>query len=57
MTQRFTVIEKTQYEISADSVEEAREKWLNSEWEWKLEQEPETCDVYHAVTGELVWEA
>ena len=54
---RYVVFQKTEYEIIADTPEQAREKWMNSDWEWRLEQEPETCYVYHGVTGELVWEA
>ena len=53
---RYVVYQKTEYEIIADNPEKAYEKWMNSDWEWRLEQEPETCDVYHAVTGELVWQ-
>jgi hypothetical protein len=42
----YTVYQKTEYQITADSAEEAREKWMNSDWDWSLEDEPETCSVY-----------
>jgi hypothetical protein len=51
----FTVIEKTQYDITADTVEEARERWLNSDWDLKLEDEPEICYLLNE-RGDLVWE-
>ena len=43
---RFTVYQKTEYEITAETPEEAYEKWMASDWDWSLEDEPETCSVY-----------
>ncbi len=54
---RYVVYQKTEYEIMAETPEHALGRWMNSDWEWSLEQEPETCDIYDADTGELVWEA
>ena len=51
---RFTVYQKTEYEIKADSPEEAYEKWMNSDWYWRLEQEPETCSVYDSKGVEVL---
>lgn len=43
---RFTVYQKIEYQITANTAEEARHKFLTAEWDWSLEEEPETCSVY-----------
>lgn len=52
---KFFVIEKTEYEIDAVDAEHAHRKWMNSEWDWKLEAEPATCLIYDE-QGRMVWE-
>jgi len=52
---KFTVIQSTEYEISANTAEEARDRWLSSEWDWKLEAEAETCHILDW-KGNVVWE-
>lgn len=51
---KFTIYQKTEYEITAESPEEAYGKWMDSNWDWSLEEEPETCSVYDS-NGVEVW--
>lgn len=52
---KFTVVHKTEYDIEARTAEEARRRWLDSDWDWKFESEPESCLIYDE-QGTLVWE-
>lgn len=42
----WIVIQSREYEIKADSADEAWLKWMDSNWETFLEEEPEVCTLY-----------
>lgn len=45
MSRIWYVIQAKEYEIKADSAEEAWRKWMDSDWLTVLETEPEACTL------------
>jgi hypothetical protein len=46
MSKIWTVVQHKEYEIKADSADEAWSKWMDSDWLTVLEEEPETCTLF-----------